>query len=57
MLCRYIYTYEQLANGSTHDKLWNAAQRQMVVEGKVGLHANVAHGFALTQCRWGCVKH
>ncbi|HEV2529578.1 MAG TPA: deoxyribodipyrimidine photo-lyase [Thermomicrobiales bacterium] len=28
-----IYTPEQLARGETHDPLWNAAQRQLVVEG------------------------
>ncbi|KAA0718856.1 Deoxyribodipyrimidine photo-lyase [Triplophysa tibetana] len=34
----YIYTKEQLENGKTHDQLWNAAQRQLVLEGKM-------HGF------------
>ncbi|KAM4605064.1 CPD photolyase [Polymixia lowei] len=34
----YIYTHEQLENAKTHDKLWNAAQYQMVTEGKM-------HGF------------
>lgn len=31
----HLYTYEQLDNGQTHDSLWNAAQRQMVVTGKM----------------------
>ncbi|XP_051556828.1 CPD photolyase [Myxocyprinus asiaticus] len=34
----YVYTKEQLENSRTHDQLWNAAQRQLVLEGKM-------HGF------------
>ncbi|XP_010732065.3 CPD photolyase [Larimichthys crocea] len=34
----YIYTREQLEKAKTHDKLWNAAQYQMLTEGKM-------HGF------------
>ncbi len=34
----YCYTYEQFRDGLTHDDLWNAAQQQMVEEGKM-------HGF------------
>ncbi|XP_026577470.1 deoxyribodipyrimidine photo-lyase-like isoform X1 [Pseudonaja textilis] len=34
----YLYTLEQLEKGKTHDPLWNAAQLQMVHEGKM-------HGF------------
>ncbi|XP_044074459.1 CPD photolyase isoform X2 [Siniperca chuatsi] len=34
----YLYTREQLEKAKTHDKLWNAAQLQMVTEGKM-------HGF------------
>uniref|UniRef100_A0A8C6X9W6 Deoxyribodipyrimidine photo-lyase n=1 Tax=Naja naja TaxID=35670 RepID=A0A8C6X9W6_NAJNA len=34
----YLYTLEQLEEGKTHDPLWNAAQLQMVHEGKM-------HGF------------
>ncbi|XP_037537541.1 CPD photolyase [Nematolebias whitei] len=34
----YLYTREQLEKAQTHDKLWNAAQYQMVIEGKL-------HGF------------
>lgn len=34
----YVYTKEQLENGKTHKQLWNAAQRQLVLEGKM-------HGF------------
>ncbi|KAM9322845.1 CPD photolyase [Pholidichthys leucotaenia] len=34
----YLYTREQLEKAETHDKLWNAAQYQMVSEGKM-------HGF------------
>lgn len=35
---QFIYTKDDLEKGRTHDKLWNAAQKQMVVEGKM-------HGF------------
>ncbi len=31
----YLYTQESFENGSTHDPLWNAAQRQMVLTGKM----------------------
>lgn len=34
----YIYSREQFENGQTHDQLWNAAQLEMVVKGKM-------HGF------------
>ncbi|XP_035526384.1 deoxyribodipyrimidine photo-lyase isoform X1 [Morone saxatilis] len=34
----YLYTREQLEKAKTHDKLWNAAQYQVVTEGKM-------HGF------------
>lgn len=34
----YLYTRKQLEEGKTHDDLWNAAQNQMRVEGKM-------HGF------------
>ena len=35
---QYLYSLKQLDNFETHDKLWNAAQIQMRVEGKM-------HGF------------
>ncbi|XP_048019119.1 CPD photolyase [Megalobrama amblycephala] len=35
---QYLYTKEQLENAKTHDQLWNAAQRQLLSEGKM-------HGF------------
>ncbi len=31
----YIYTYEQFEKAETHDELWNAAQIQMLREGKM----------------------
>lgn len=34
----YVYSYDQLDNFKTHDRLWNAAQIQLRVEGKM-------HGF------------
>ncbi|MBN1905318.1 MAG: deoxyribodipyrimidine photolyase [Deltaproteobacteria bacterium] len=32
---KYIYTEEELEDGRTHDPLWNAAQVQLVREGKI----------------------
>ena len=34
----HVYTYEEFRDAKTHDVLWNAAQRQMVQEGRM-------HGF------------
>lgn len=34
----YIYSRQQFSDARTHDPLWNAAQRQLTVEGKM-------HGF------------
>ncbi|MCW4034418.1 MAG: deoxyribodipyrimidine photolyase, partial [Candidatus Bathyarchaeota archaeon] len=31
----YIYSYDELENAQTHDPYWNAAQKQMVVTGKM----------------------
>jgi deoxyribodipyrimidine photo-lyase len=31
----YLYTPEQFESAQTHDPLWNAAQRQLVVEGRI----------------------
>lgn len=31
----WIYSYEQLEAGATHDPFWNAAQRELVVTGKM----------------------
>jgi len=31
----YVYTLEEFASARTHDRLWNAAQRQLVTEGHV----------------------
>ncbi len=31
----FVYTYEELENGETHDELWNAAQQEMVKTGKM----------------------
>ncbi len=34
----FLYSYDEFAAGKTHDALWNAAQREMVMRGKM-------HGF------------
>lgn len=31
----YVYTLEQFENTQTHDEIWNAAQREMVITGKM----------------------
>ena len=31
----YVYTCEELENAGTHDPYWNAAQREMMVKGKM----------------------
>lgn len=31
----HVYSQDELAKGATHDPLWNAAQRQLVAEGKI----------------------
>ena len=31
----YVYTLEQFESAKTHDPIWNAAQRQLVIEGRI----------------------
>jgi deoxyribodipyrimidine photo-lyase len=31
----YLYTYQELENAETHDKYWNAAQKEMMITGKM----------------------
>ena len=31
----YLYSYQQLCSAQTHDPLWNAAQRQLLTEGRI----------------------
>lgn len=31
----YVYSLEEFKNASTHDELWNAAQKEMVIRGKM----------------------
>ncbi|MFW5735946.1 MAG: deoxyribodipyrimidine photo-lyase [Halanaerobium sp.] len=31
----YLYDYQQLENAETHDKYWNAAQKEMLITGKM----------------------
>ncbi|ADO76945.1 deoxyribodipyrimidine photo-lyase [Halanaerobium praevalens] len=31
----YLYTYQELENAKTHDKYWNAAQKEMLLTGKM----------------------
>lgn len=39
-----IYLLEQLENGETHDELWNAAQREMVVTGEMHNYVRMLWG-------------
>lgn len=32
---RYVYTLEAFASARTHDRLWNAAQRELITEGQI----------------------
>jgi deoxyribodipyrimidine photo-lyase len=32
---QYLYSLDEFASGRTHDRLWNAAQRQLFVEGRL----------------------
>ena len=41
---QYLYTLEQLENGETHDELWNAAQREMVVTGEMHNYVRMLWG-------------
>lgn len=31
----YLYTLKDFENAKTHDQLWNAAQRQLLIEGRI----------------------
>jgi deoxyribodipyrimidine photo-lyase len=43
----YIYTLKQFENGETHDDLWNACQKEMVITGKM-------HGYM--RMYWAIIK-
>lgn len=36
---QFVYTRQQLEDAKTHDDLWNAAQIQMISEGKMHVRA------------------
>lgn len=40
----YLYSLEHLENGETHDELWNAAQREMVVTGEMHNYVRMLWG-------------
>jgi deoxyribodipyrimidine photo-lyase len=40
----YIYTLEQFEDADTHDELWNAAQRQLVREGRIHNYVRMLWG-------------
>ena len=40
----YVYTLEQFENAETHDKIWNAAQRQLVREGRIHNYMRMVWG-------------
>lgn len=41
---QFTYSLEQLENGETHDELWNAAQREMVVTGEMHNYVRMLWG-------------
>ena len=40
----YLYSLEELEEGRTHDELWNAAQRQLCLEGKIHNYVRMLWG-------------
>lgn len=46
----YEYTWEQLARAQTHDALWNAAQRSLLIQGE--LHNNVRMTWGKAFLEW-----
>lgn len=44
-----VYTYEQLANAETEDDIWNAAQRQLVREGRIHNYLRMLWGKKVLQ--------
>lgn len=45
----HIYSYEQLANAETEDDIWNAAQRQLVREGRIHNYLRMLWGKKVLQ--------
>ena len=45
----HIYTHEQLEASETHDPLWNAAQRQLVTEGRMHNYLRMLWGKKILQ--------
>ncbi|MEP6848792.1 MAG: deoxyribodipyrimidine photo-lyase [Acidobacteriota bacterium] len=41
---QFIYSLKELENGETHDELWNAAQREMVVTGEMHNYVRMLWG-------------
>jgi deoxyribodipyrimidine photo-lyase len=41
---QFVYSLEQLERGETHDELWNAAQREMVVTGEMHNYVRMLWG-------------
>lgn len=45
----YLYSLQELANGQTHDRLWNAAQIQLVREGRLHNYLRMLWGKKILQ--------
>ncbi len=41
----YIYSLDELEHSSTHDPLWNAAQNQLLGEGRIHNYLRMLWGF------------
>ena len=51
----YVYTMEEFAAATTHDRLWNAAQRQLVVEGTIHNYLRMLWGKKILE--WTASPH
>ncbi len=47
---QYVYAWEDLARGQTHDELWNAAQKSLLIHGE--LHNNVRMTWGKAILKW-----
>jgi len=45
----YVYSAEEFASAKTHDRLWNAAQRQLVIEGHIHNYLRMLWGKKILQ--------
>jgi deoxyribodipyrimidine photo-lyase len=51
----HVYTLEQFAGAATHDPLWNAAQRQLLAEGRIHTYMRMLWGKKILE--WTASPH